>query len=73
MSNTHLRGFASMPREKQREIASKGGSTAHKLGRAHRWDSKTAREAGAKGREIAARNRANLVRVNLATMQFHVQ
>ena len=31
------RGFASMSREKQREIASKGGRAAHEKGTAHEW------------------------------------
>lgn len=43
------RGFASMDRNKQREIASKGGRTAHEKGRAHKWSSEEAREAGRKG------------------------
>lgn len=43
------RGFASMDREKQREIASKGGRAAHMQGTAHEWDSNEAREAGRKG------------------------
>jgi general stress protein YciG len=43
------RGFASMDREKQREIASKGGKAAHKKGSAHKWTSDEAREAGRKG------------------------
>lgn len=40
------RGFASMSREKQREIASKGGKAAHKKGTAHEWTSEEARKAG---------------------------
>jgi hypothetical protein len=43
------RGFASMDRNKQREIASKGGRAAHELGRAHQWSAEEAREAGRKG------------------------
>ena len=43
------RGFASMDRDKQREIASKGGKAAHKKGSAHKWTSDEAREAGRKG------------------------
>ena len=31
------RGFASMDRTKQREIASKGGKAAHLKGTAHEW------------------------------------
>ena len=40
------RGFASMDRAKQREIASKG---AHQKGTAHEWTSEEARDAGRKG------------------------
>ena len=43
------RGFASMERNKQREIASKGGKAAHQKGTAHEWTSEEAREAGRKG------------------------
>jgi uncharacterized protein len=43
------RGFASMDRTKQRDIASKGGKAAHQKGTAHEWTSEEAREAGRKG------------------------
>ena len=43
------RGFASMERSKQQEIASKGGKAAHQKGTAHEWTSEEAREAGRKG------------------------
>lgn len=42
-------GFASMSKEKQREIASKGGKAAHEQGTAHEWDSSEAAEAGRRG------------------------
>ena len=42
-------GFASMPKEKQREIASKGGKAAHEQGTAHEWDSEEAADAGRRG------------------------
>ena len=38
-----------MNRDKQREIASKGGRAAHAKGRAHEWTKDEAREAGRKG------------------------
>jgi general stress protein YciG len=38
-----------MDRNKQREIASKGGKAAHQKGTAHEWTSEEAREAGRKG------------------------
>ena len=43
------RGFASMDRAKQREIARKGGKAAHLKGTAHEWSSEEARMAGRKG------------------------
>src|SRR5262249_31586505 len=50
------RGFASMDRTLQREIASKGGKMAHVKGTAHEWSSDEAREAGRKG-GLAAKHR----------------
>ena len=46
---TEDRGFASMDRNKQREIASKGGRAAHKKGAAHEWTREEAQAAGRKG------------------------
>jgi general stress protein YciG len=51
------RGFASMDRAKQREIASKGGKAAHQKGTAHEWTSEEAREAGRKGGMASHRQR----------------
>ena len=50
------RGFASMDPQRQREIASMGGQTAHRDGRAHTFTSEEARAAGRKG---AAARKAN--------------
>lgn len=47
------RGFAAMSPEKRREIASKGGRTAHQVGMAHQWDSDEARAAGKKGGHLS--------------------
>lgn len=55
---TSSRGFASMDKEKQREIASKGGKAAHAKGTAHEWTSKEARLAGRKGGQISGRSRS---------------
>ena len=52
------RGFASMDRMKQREIASKGGKAAHQKGTAHEWTSEEAREAGRKGGQASHRRRS---------------
>ena len=54
------RGFASMDRAKQREIASKGGKAAHQKGTAHEWTSEEAREAGRKGGMASHRRRKGM-------------
>lgn len=46
-------GFASMDKDKQREIASKGGQAAHEKGTAHEFNSEEARKAGRKGGEAS--------------------
>lgn len=38
-----------MTPEKRKAIASKGGKAVQKLGLAHQWDKKSAKEAGRKG------------------------
>jgi hypothetical protein len=43
------RGFASMSRAAQREIARKGGLAAHAKGSAHQWTSEEAKKAGSLG------------------------
>ena len=54
------RGFASMDRQKQREIASKGGKAVHVKGTAHEWTSEEAREAGRKGGMASHRRRKEM-------------
>jgi len=54
------RGFASMDRAKQRDIASKGGKAAHQKGTAHEWTSEEAREAGRKGGMASHRRRKEM-------------
>jgi general stress protein YciG len=60
MAETRNRGFASMDREKQRAIASKGGKAAHQQGTAHEFTPDEAREAGRKGGERVSRNREHM-------------
>src|SRR5262249_21668544 len=50
-SGRSLRGFASMDKEKQKEIASKGGRAAHEKGTAHEFNSNEASAAAKKGHE----------------------
>ena len=46
-----LRGFASMSKERQREIARRGGKVAHEKGAAHEFNSEEAALAARKGHE----------------------
>ena len=57
------RGFASMDREKQREIASKGGRAAHEKGTAHEFDAGEARAAGRKGGVTVSKNREHMAAI----------
>ena len=54
------RGFASMDKAKQREIASRGGKAAHAQGTAHEWTSAEARLAGRKGGTLSRGGRGKL-------------
>ncbi len=60
-SRKERRGFASMSPEKQREIASLGGRSAHAKGTAHQWTSEEARAAGQKGGTISRGGRGRAV------------
>ncbi len=60
------RGFASMDRDRQREIASKGGKAAHALGSAHEFTAEEARIAGRKGGETVSRDRAHMAAIGRA-------
>jgi hypothetical protein len=64
------RGFASMSREKQREIASKGGRAAHEKGTAHEWTPDEARAAGRKGGQSSRGGRGRLVPIPAAEAQM---
>ena len=57
------RGFASMDREKQRQISSQGGKAAHEKGTAHEFTSEEARAAGRRGGEVVSRNREHMARI----------
>lgn len=41
-----------MNKKERIEMARLGGETAHKMGRAHKWDSESARKAGRKGGRV---------------------
>ena len=63
------RGFASMDRIKQREIARMGGRVAHVKGTAHEWSSEEAREAGRKGGRASHRRKHQQEIVHVAEDQ----
>ena len=56
-SRTSKRGFASMGKEQQRQIASQGGKASHANGKGHKWTKEEAREAGRKGGTISRRGK----------------
>ena len=62
-TGTRNRGFASMDREKQKEIARKGGRAAHEKGTAHEFTPDEARAAGRKGGERVSANRDHMSRI----------
>lgn len=57
------KGFAAMDRDKQREIASRGGRAAHAKGTAHEFTSDEARAAGTKGGAVVALDREHMARI----------
>ncbi|MBE9229179.1 general stress protein [Phormidium sp. LEGE 05292] len=63
MAEKSKRGFASMDKEKQREIASKGGKAAHEKGTAHEFTPEEAREAGRKGGETVSKDRQHMAEI----------
>src|SRR5882757_4147816 len=63
LSGTKNRGFASMDRDRQREIARKGGKAAHEKGTAHEFTADEARAAGRKGGERVSTDRAHMSKI----------
>ena len=57
------RGFASMDRARQREIARLGGRAAHQRGTAHEFTREEAREAGRKGGVTVSQDREHMARI----------
>jgi uncharacterized protein len=58
-----LRGFAAMDRAQQLEIARSGGVAVHRSGRAHRFNSDQAQEAGRKGGIAVSRDSEHMARI----------
>ncbi|MBI2056533.1 MAG: stress-induced protein [Candidatus Sungbacteria bacterium] len=63
MSEIKKRGFGSMTPEKRREIARKGGQTAHLKGTAHRYNREEARDAGRRGGQAVSVNRQYMAEI----------
>jgi len=57
------RGFASMDPELQRQIAAKGGRSAHARGKAHTFSAEEARVAGAQGGLKVSANREHMAAI----------
>lgn len=57
------RGFAAMDENRQKQIASLGGRTAHERGQAHEFTPEEARQAGRKGGESVSRNRDHMAAI----------
>lgn len=57
MSGVSKRGFASMEKDKLKEICKKGGAAAHLQGTAHEFTKEEAKIAGKKGGLMKAHNR----------------
>lgn len=57
------RGFAALPFERRREIASLGGRTAHASGAAHQFNEQEARAAGRRGGASVSRDREHMARI----------
>ena len=64
-------GFASMSKERQIEIASLGGKTAHALGRAHEFTSEEARIAGRKGACRDSEHMKRIGKIGLETQEMN--
>lgn len=62
-SSASPRGFACLPRERRREIASLGGQAAHRQGHAHQFTKQEARAAGRKGGLAVSKDRAHMARI----------
>ena len=66
MKRRERSGFAGMDREKQREIARRGGRAAHQKGTAHQFTADEARAAGRKGGVSVSRDREHMSRIGRA-------
>lgn len=63
MAGQSKRGFAAMGPQKQREIARRGGQTAHQKGTAHEFTPDEARIAGRRGGRAVSKNRQYMAEI----------
>src|SRR5262249_3842343 len=63
MTGRSKRGFATMGAQKQREIARRGGQTAHKKGTAHEFTPDEAHIAGHRGGKVVSSNRQYMAEI----------
>ncbi len=66
MAGRERGGFAAMNREKQQEIARRGGRAAHQKGTAHEFTPDEARAAGRKGGMSVSQDRDHMSRIGRA-------
>ena len=57
------RGFAMMDPDTLRSVCSQGGRTAHALGRAHRFNTEKASQAGKKGGATVSADRSHMAEI----------
>jgi uncharacterized protein len=62
-SSKSKRGLACVDAERVKAIASMGGKAAHEQGAAHEFSVEEAREAGRKGGETVAKDRAHMAEI----------
>jgi len=63
MAGQSKRGFAAMLPQKQREIARRGGQTAHQKGTAHEFTPEEARVAGRRGGKAVSSDRQYMAEI----------
>lgn len=56
-------GFAAMPPDRHREVASRGGRAAHAAGHAYEFTPEDARKAGRLGGEIVSQDREHMAMI----------
>ncbi|MBX4210494.1 stress-induced protein [Candidatus Parcubacteria bacterium] len=61
--STATRGFASMSRDRLRQIAAKGGRNGHLMGKAHEFTTETAAIAGRKGGATVSKDRNHMIAI----------